>query len=128
MKIKVFLLLAIFLISHVQGTESNKTEEKTAIQSVEEEDCPTIEGTLVGLLTVGIILYYMTLPVFWGLGWIFGGILGPLYPYLEGIFEFLAPGLGYMYLVGLIVPKEEILPKINTAMERTFAPQVVEYL
>ena len=33
-----------------------------------------------------------------------------------------------MYLVGLIVPKEEIIPKINTAMERTFAPQVVEYL
>ena len=74
MKLKVFLLLAIFLISHVQETESNKTEEKTGIQSVEEEDCPTIEGTLVGTLTVGIILYYTTLPLFWGLGWIFGGI------------------------------------------------------
>ena len=75
---EMFLLVIIFLlISHVQAAE-NKMEKIT-----EDENCT--ETALTGLLTIGISLYYASLPVRWILESIFSSIFGSLYPYLDGL-------------------------------------------
>ena len=74
---QMFLLAIIFLlISHVQAAEN--MEEKT---TEDIKDCA--ETALTGLLTVGISLYYITLPVRWFLESIVSTILGSWYPPLD---------------------------------------------
>ena len=105
-----FLLMAITLY-FVQAEESEKYQ-----------DC-SLESTLVGTLTVGIVLYYVTLPIFWVIGSTASFILGPFYAPISSIFGIIFPFASYVYLVGLLVPNEEIAQQMRSAASKIFSIQ-----
>ena len=108
------LLLAIILCS-AQAEESEN----------DLEDCS--RHALIGTLTVGMVLYYLTLPLFWLLSSSFSLILGPFYAPISSIFGFIFPFASYVYLVGLLVPNEEIIMQVRSAATKIFTSQEVSF-